>query len=332
MIAKSTKTKILLSGIQPSGKLHLGNYFGAMKQFVELQNSSDYKCFFPIVDLHTLTSLKDPRKLSENIIDVYLDYLAIGIDPNKSLVFQQSAAPQVTELAWILSTLITVPWLERAHAYKYKTAKGITPNVGLFTYPVLMAADMVIADADIVPVGEDQRQHIEMTREIVRKFNDLYDTNLLVEPQEMINDTVATVPGIDGAKMSKSYGNTIPLFASREKLQKLAMSVVTESTPKGESVDPKTNNIYQLYKLVATKPEAEKMAAGFRSGQLGFKDAKEMLSDTLDKFISPIRERRENIDIEKAKKQLVESSKIASDIYQQKIIEVKKTTGLIIKG
>lgn len=327
-MTKEKSKPVLLSGIQPSGKLHIGNYFGAMKQFVDLQNSDKYECYFPIVDLHTLTSLKKPNQLSDNIIDIYLDYLAIGIDPEKSLVFQQSAAPQVTELAWIFSTLVTVPWLERAHAFKDKTAKGLIPNVGLFTYPILMAADMVIADAQIVPVGEDQRQHIEMTREIVRKFNDQYQTDILIEPQEMIKKDVATVPGIDGAKMSKSYGNTIPLFSDRETLQSLAMSVVTDSTPKGQAVDPESNAIYQLYKLVASEDDTANMANEFRIGELGFKDAKERLGEALDSFIAPMRDVRNNLDYNDAKSKLMNANRQAFDTYQQKIKQVKNVIGL----
>lgn len=320
--------KKLISGIQPSGKLHIGNYFGAMKQFVDLQNSGEYECYFPIVDLHTLTSLQDPNTLSENILDVYLGYLAIGIDPEQSLVFQQSAAPQVAELTWIFSTMVTMSWLERAHAFKDKTAKGLVPNVGLFTYPILMAADIIIADGQVVPVGEDQRQHVEMAREIVRKFNDTYQTNILVEPQELIKSEVAVVPGIDGAKMSKSYGNTIPLFADREELQRLAMSVVTESSPQGEPIDPSTNNIYQLYKLVAPANDVQTMANEFSAGELGFKEAKDRLGEALDSFIDPLREHRAEIDTDLAKNQLLAAGKQAFNNYENKMKEVRKVIGL----
>jgi len=325
MLNKNEKKK-LLSGIQPSGQLHIGNYFGAMKQYVDLQN--DYDCSFMIADLHTLTSLKDPEQLRSNILDVYLDYLAVGLDPKKSLIFQQSAAPQVTELAWIFSTLVTIPWLERAHAFKDKSAKGLTPNVGLFTYPILMAADIIIADGEVVPVGEDQRQHVEMAREIVRKFNAEYYSDIFVEPTELIKDEVAVVPGVDGAKMSKSYGNTIPLFASREELQSVAMSVVTASVPKGTPTNPDDSVIYQLYKLIASSDDAEKMATGFKSGDLGFKDAKEQLGEGLDAFIAPMRERRQNLDIDQAKKDLAEAGLQVSAQYQDKIDQVKEIVGL----
>ena len=325
-MSETTQKKQLLSGIQPSGQLHIGNYFGAMKQYVDLQDQ--FNCSFMIADLHTLTSLKDPSQLSQNIIDVYLDYLAIGLDPKESLIFHQSAAPQVTELAWIFSTLVTIPWLERAHAFKDKSAKGLTPNVGLFTYPILMAADIIIAEADVVPVGEDQRQHVEMAREIVRKFNDQYETDILVEPQELIKDEVAVVPGVDGAKMSKSYGNTIPLFASREELQTLAMSVVTASTPKGTPTNPDDSVVYQLYKLVATSEQTKSMAEGFKSGELGFKDAKEQLGESLDDFIALMREKRVNLDMDQAKKDLATAGEVVNQKYQKKINVIKEIVGL----
>jgi tryptophanyl-tRNA synthetase len=306
--------------------LHIGNYFGAMKQYVDLQD--EYRSSIFIADFHALTSLKDSDQLKENILNVYLDYLAIGLDPEKTLIFPQSAAPQVTELAWMFSTLITIPWLERAHAFKDKTAKGLIPNVGLFNYPVLMAADILIADGEVVPVGEDQRQHVEMAREIARKFNETYDTNLFTEPQELIKGEVATVPGLDGAKMSKSYGNTIPLFSNSEDLYKLSMSVVTESTPKGETVDPNTNNVYQLYKLVANQSAVDQMAEEFQSGQLGFKDAKERLYEALEAFIAPMRAYRESIDRDQAMQDLKAAGEVAHYQYEQKMIEVRKVVGL----
>lgn len=322
-------TKRLLSGIQPSGQLHIGNYFGAMKQFVELQQTDKYECFFPIVDLHTLTSSNNAQALQKNTLDVYLDYLAIGIDPDKALIFKQSSAPQVTELTWIFSNLVTLPWLERAHAFKDKTAKGLNANVGLFTYPILMASDILIANADIVPVGEDQRQHIEMTREIARKFNDTYQTDIFTEPTELIRDDVSVVPGLDGAKMSKSYGNTIPLFADREQLHELSMKVVTASTPKGQPVDPESDNVYQLYKLVATDDELTDMADGYQSGTLGFKEAKERLVDALNRFITPMRERRDSLNRDQAIKDLGESGKRAFDLYQKQMHQIRKTIGLM---
>lgn len=325
---KSNQGNRLLSGIQPSGQLHIGNYFGAMKQFVDLQ--SDYDCTFMIADLHSLTSITDASKRRKLILDVYLDYLAIGLDPDQSLIFQQSAAPQVTELTWIFSNLVTLPWLERAHAFKDKSARGLDANVGLFTYPILMAADIVINDTDVVPVGADQKQHVEMARELVRKFNDQYKTDILVEPNELIREDVATVPGLDGAKMSKSYGNTIPLFASREELQQLSMSVVTDSTPKGQPVDPESDNVYQLYKLVANPTDTQQMATQYKAGELGFKEAKERLGEALDIFIAPMRERRSSIDRDRAIKQLQELGNQASDQYQQKITQIKDLIGLVI--
>ena len=232
--------KRLFTGLQPSGTLHIGNYLGALKQTVELLKDADGLVM--IADYHALTTLKDTEGLRKNIPDVVRDYVAVGVDPKKAIIFQQSSVSQHTELAWIFDCLVTVPFLMQAHAYKDKVAKGLDANAGLFTYPMLMAADILLYDTDIVPVGADQRQHVEDAREAAAKFNAAYGATFK-EPQEKILDTVAVVPGTDGKKMSKSYGNTIPLFGSKEEIQKAVMSMVRDSP--GDT----PANVYNIHRL-----------------------------------------------------------------------------------
>lgn len=243
-----------LSGIQPSGILHIGNYFGAIKQFVELQD--EYEGFYFLANYHALTSSPKGEDLKANTIGVILDYLALGLNPEKSTLFLQSDVPEHAELSWILSNIAPMGLLERAHSYKDKVAKGIKPNVGLFTYPILMAADILMYSPDIVPVGKDQKQHLEMTRDIATKFNETYGKEVFKLPKEKIVENVATVPGTDGDKMSKSYGNVINMFGSKKALKKQIMSIVTDSTPLEEPKDP-DNNITKLYALFATETEVE---------------------------------------------------------------------------
>src|SRR6185312_773958 len=216
----------LFTGLQPSGALHIGNYFGVLKPFVEMY--ADYDSFLMVADYHALTTVRDASLLRENIRNVVRDYVAVGIDPNKATIFQQSNVQEHTELAWILECLVTVPFLELSHAYKDKVAKGLEANAGLFNYPMLMASDILLYDTDLVPVGEDQRQHLEYAREAATKFNNAYGETFK-EPKELIRKEIAVVPGIDGKKMSKSYGNTIPLFASKDEISKAAMSILTDS-------------------------------------------------------------------------------------------------------
>jgi len=232
--------KRLLTGLQSSGDLHIGNYFGALKPFLDMYE--EYDSFLMIADYHALTSVRDPEQLRKNVINVVKDYLAVGVDPEKAIIFRQSDNQDHMELGWVLDCMVTVPFLMQAHSYKDKVAKGIEPNAGLFTYPMLQAADITLYDVDVVPVGEDQRQHLEYTREAVGKFNRAYGENLLKEPQEKIYDSVGVVPGIDGAKMSKSYGNTIPLFGTLEETEKAVMSIVTDST--GE----RPENVYAIHR------------------------------------------------------------------------------------
>src|SRR6478609_2181360 len=253
----------ILSGIQPSGILHIGNYFGMMQPAIELQKEGE--TFYFIADFHALTSVRDPEVLRENSRLVALDFLACGLDPEKSALFRQSDVPQVTELAWILSTVAPMGLLERAHSYKDKLARGMSANVGLFSYPILMAADILIYDSDVVPVGKDQKQHIEMTRDLAVKMNETYG-QIFKLPEPRIQPATETVPGIDGQKMSKSYGNNIDIFGDEKETRKRVMSIVTDSTPVEAPKDPERSTIVQLYSLFASKAELANMKEQFKKG------------------------------------------------------------------
>src|SRR5712675_978440 len=262
----------ILSGIQPSGALHLGNYFGMMKPAIELQDKGE--AFYFIANYHSMTSLFDAEERRRNTLDVALDFLACGLDPKKSVFFRQSDVPEVTELSWILTTVTPMGLLERCHSYKDKLAHGISPNHGLFAYPVLMAADILIYDSNIVPVGRDQKQHVEVTRDIAIKFNELYG-KVFVIPEPRIRDEVALVPGIDGQKMSKSYGNTIEIFGEEKATRKKIMSLVMDSrTPAEPKPDADKNLAVQLLKLVAAPEVAKDFEEQLRAGGLGYGDLK----------------------------------------------------------
>jgi tryptophanyl-tRNA synthetase len=280
-----------LSGVQPSGKLHLGNYFGAVKQHIAFQEEGT--CFYFIADYHALTTIQDPKLLRENVRDVALDYLALGLDPDRATFFRQSDVPEVTELAWILSTVTGMGLLERAHSYKDKVSRGITPSVGLFTYPVLMAADILIYRSHVVPVGEDQVQHIEMTRDMAGYFNQTYGEIFPLPTYRL--DRAAKVPGIDGQKMSKSYGNTIEIFAEGKPLQKRVMSIVTDSSKVEDPKDPERCTVFALYSLFATEPEKAELAARYRAGGLGYGEVKTMLLEKINTYFEPFRRRRKEL-------------------------------------
>src|SRR6266404_4300465 len=253
----------ILSGIQPSGVLHIGNYFGMMRPAIELQ--AEGETFYFIADYHALTSVRDPHALRENSRRIALDFLACGLDPERGALFRQSDVPQVTELAWILSTIAPVGLLERAHSYKDKLARGMTPSAGLFNYPVLMAADILIYDSDLVPVGKDQKQHIEITRDLAGKINETYG-QVFKLPEPRIQAATEVVPGIDGQKMSKSYGNNIDIFGDEKEMRKRVMSIVTDSTPVEASKDLTQSTIFKLYSLVASKDEIATMREKFLKG------------------------------------------------------------------
>lgn len=285
----STQKKKVVSGIQPSGRPHFGNYFGAMKQFIDLQDTYDLHIF--IAEYHAMTTIQDPVQLKTYIHELILDYLALGLDPEKITMYRQSAITELHELTWIFNCLVTVPWLERAHAYKDKVARGIEASVALFDYPVLMAADILLADADIVAVGKDQVQHIEMAREIARKMKAQYDVNFK-EPQEQLNEETAVVPGTDGQKMSKSYNNTIPLFASDAEIEKAIMSIVTDSKTPEEAKDPETCHVFALHRLVTKEPELSEIRRGYTEGGLGYGDAKKLLLKNYLALVEPMRAQR----------------------------------------
>lgn len=278
---QKTAKKTLLSGIKPTGRPHIGNYFGAMRQFVELQNS--HECFFMIADYHALNFIQDAKVLKQNILDLALDYLAIGLDPKNVTIFKQSDVPQHAELAWIFDTITTMPFLERAHAYKDAEAKNKEISVGTFNYPMLMAADILLYSPDTVPTGADQKQHVEYTRDTAEKFNRIYGETFKL-PESLILKEVAIVPGTDGQKMSKSYNNTISLFASDAEIEKGVMSIVTDSS----GGIPK--NVYEIHKLFRPESELETL---YKEKAGKYKDLKEALIVDIKKFIIPMREKRE---------------------------------------
>jgi tryptophanyl-tRNA synthetase len=308
--------KRLLTGLQSSGKLHIGNYFGALKPFVDTY--ADYDSFLMVADYHSLTSLKDPSAVREGIVDVVADYIAVGVDPSKAVIFKQSDVQEHTELAWIFDCLVTVPFLQQAHAYKDKVAKGLEANAGLFTYPMLMAADILLYDAEVVPVGEDQRQHIEYAREAAAKFNHTWGQTF-TEPKEMILEGVGVVPGTDGKKMSKSYGNTVPLFGSREEIQKAVMGIVTDSS--GE----RPEHVYAIHKLFRTEAE---LAPLYEAHKGKYKDLKEALIEDADAAIAPMREKRAALGRETILQVLKEGASQARAIASQKMKDVREKVGV----
>jgi tryptophanyl-tRNA synthetase len=282
----------ILSGIQPSGILHIGNYFGMMKPAIALQEEGE--AFYFVADYHALTSLHDAAALRENSRRVALDFLACGLDPERAALFRQSDVPQVTELSWVLSTVTPMGLLERAHSYKDKIARGMPASAGLFTYPVLMAADILIYDSDVVPVGKDQKQHLEITRDIAIKMNEAYG-NVFKLPEPRIQQATETVPGLDGQKMSKSYGNTIDIFGDEKEMRKRVMSIVTDSTAVEAPKDPDVSTIVQLYSLFATPNELSEMRESFRRGGSGYGEFKKQLFAKLWEYFSPMRKRRDEI-------------------------------------
>lgn len=306
----------LLTGLQPSGALHIGNYFGALKPFADMY--SDYESYLMLVDYHALTSLKNPEELRANIKSVVRDYLAVGIDPAKAIIFQQSQVQEHTELAWILECLVSVSFLDLGHAYKDKVAKGLEANAGLFNYPMLMAADILLYDTDVVPVGEDQRQHLEYAREAAAKFNNAYGETFK-EPKEVIQKSVAIVPGTDGKKMSKSYGNTIPLFGSKDEITKAVMSIVTDSG------SDRPENVYAIHRLLKTE---DKLASLYEEQKGKYKALKDTLIEDLESLIAPMREKRNAITDEEVKNVLDEGSEKARERASSKMKEVRAKVGV----
>jgi tryptophanyl-tRNA synthetase len=322
----------ILSGIQPSGALHIGNYFGMMRPAIALQ--AEGETFYFIADYHALTSLHDPKALRENSRRVALDFLACGLDPERGALFRHSDVPQVAELAWILSTVAPMGLLERAHSYKDKLARGMSATVGLFTYPVLMAADILIYDSDAVPVGKDQKQHIEITRDLAVKMNETFGAGpnkpLFKLPEPRIQLATEVVPGIDGQKMSKSYGNNIDIFGDEKETRKRVMSVVTDSTPVEAPKDPSRSTIFQLYCLFASKGEIANMRERFQKGGTGYGEFKKELFEKLWEYFAPMRMRREEILADKSyiDNVLARGAKRANEVADQVMTRVREAVGL----
>jgi len=331
MFKKDTK-KILLSGIKPSGRLHIGNYFGAMRQFLDLQDQYDNYIF--IADYHAMTTLQNGEEMKKNIQDLVLDYLAVGLDPKKVTLFKQSDVPQVHELCWIFNCLTTVPYLMRAHAFKDAEAKNAEINVGVFDYPILMAADILIQDADVVPVGQDQKQHVEYARDTAQKFNRVFGkgAEIFKMPEPLILKEVETVPGTDGRKMSKSYNNVIPLFATNEEIKKAVMSIPTDSKGVNDPKNPDESNLFAIHKLFLKGDKLTDLRARYTNGGLGYKEAKELLIADLEAFIGPLRDRREALakNMNKVMKILKKGGKKANKKAEEKMKTVRDLVGVDI--
>lgn len=319
--------KILLSGIKPTGRPHIGNYFGMMKQMVDLQD--EYSSFPFIPDYHALTSVQSAEDMKNDTIGVVMDLLAIGLDPEKVNLFKQSDVPQVTELAWIFNCITTMPYLMRAHAFKDSEAKNKDINVGVFDYPILMAADILIQDTDVVPVGKDQQQHVEMARDIAEKFNRIFGETFKL-PESKLVAGVEVVLGTDGQKMSKSYGNTIGLFAEDEEIQKAVMSIPTDSKGVEESKDPEECNIFSLHNLFANEDELGEIRKRYVEGGMGYKESKDILVKNIQDFIRPLREKRIEIakDPEKVLEILKKGGEVAQQRAEEKMVDVRKKIGL----
>jgi tryptophanyl-tRNA synthetase len=310
--------KRLFTGLQPSGQLHIGNYFGALKPTVEL--FKEHEGLIMVADYHALTSLRDAGALRQNISGVVRDYLAAGIDPAKAIIFKQSDVPEHTELAWIFDCLVTVPFLQQAHAYKDKIAKGLEASAGLFTYPMLMAADILLYDTDVVPVGEDQRQHVEYAREAASKFNLAYGETFK-EPAELIQKDIAVIPGTDGKKMSKSYGNTIPLFGTRDEISKAVMGIVTDSS------GDRPENVYQIHKNFRSSTELDALYAANKGN---YKAIKESLVEDIEATVAPMRAKRDAITDAEVKQVLADGAQKARAMAEAKMQTVRQKVGVTI--
>lgn len=318
----------VLSGIQPSGKLHLGNYFGMMKPALELQEK-EAETFLFIANYHALTSVQEAESLRQATNDVALDFLACGLDPAKTVFYRQSDVPQVHELAWLLSIVTPMGLLERCHSYKDKAARGITPTHGLFAYPVLMAADILAVQADIVPVGQDQKQHVEVTRDMAIKFNNRFGETFRI-PEPVIKEDVAVVPGIDGQKMSKSYNNSIDLFSTEKELRKTVMRIVTDSKTIADKKDPDKCNLFALFRLFAPRERCTQIAGRYRSGGIGYGEIKQELADLIWQYFARARARREQLlpDPKKVEQILQDGAAKSNKVIQETLKKARKAVGL----
>ncbi len=317
----------VLSGIQPSGKLHIGNYFGAMRQHLSLQ--AEHDCFYFIADYHALTSNPSPDDIAARILDVAMDYIALGLDSDKTVFWRQSDVPEVTELTWLLSCITPMGLLQRCTSYKDKIAQGMSPNHGLFAYPVLQAADILIYNSDIVPVGADQKQHIEVTRDIAIRFNNTYGEVFTV-PEDHIIESVAVVPGIDGRKMSKSYDNTIEIFEPESSIKKKIMKIVTDSTPVEEPKDPDKCNVFALLKLAASPEELSEWENKYRSGGMGYGEAKKRLAELIIEHFQPFRQKRTELenDISYVRQILAKGAERAGAVASETLKKARQAVGL----
>ncbi|MCP4612903.1 MAG: tryptophan--tRNA ligase [Planctomycetes bacterium] len=317
----------VLSGIQPSGKLHIGNFFGAMRQHMHLQ--AEHDSFYFIADYHALTSHPTPDEIAGHTLDVAMDYLALGLDTDKTVFWRQSDVPEVTELTWLLACVTPVGLLQRCTSYKDKVAQGLSPNHGLFTYPVLQAADILIYNSELVPVGADQKQHIEVTRDIAIRFNNAYGEVFAV-PKEHIIESVAIVPGVDGRKMSKSYGNTIEIFEPEKSAKKKIMKIVTDSTPVEEPKDPDKCNVFALLKLVASPEELVEWENKYRNGGMGYGHAKKRLAELMLDYFRPYREKRSELEnnISYVKEVLANGAERAKAVASETLEKARQAVGL----
>jgi tryptophanyl-tRNA synthetase len=317
----------VLSGIQPSGKLHIGNFFGAMRQHLQFQ--AEHDCFYFIADYHALTSHPAPEEVAGHSLDVAMDYLALGLDTDKTVFWCQSDVPEVTELTWLLSCVTPMGLLQRCTSYKDKVAQGLSPNHGLFAYPVLQAADILLYHTDLVPVGADQKQHIEVTRDIALRFNNTFG-DVFTVPTEHIIESVAVVPGIDGRKMSKSYGNTIEIFEPEARVGKKIMRIVTDSVPVEEPKDPDKCNVFALLKLVAGPEELREWENKYRSGGLGYGQAKKRLAELTIEYFKPYRQKRTELEnnLDEVKKVLADGAERAKAIAGPTLEKARRAVGL----
>ena len=319
----------ILTGLQPSGKLHVGNYFGAMEPAVRLQEEGE--AFYFIADYHAMTSSRDAAALRENVRELAIDFLACGLDPSRAVFFRQSAVPEVNELAWILSTVCPMGLLEKCHSYKDKLASGISPNHALFAYPALMAADILLYDSNKVPVGKDQKQHVEVTRDLAVKLNEAYGEGTVILPEPIIREDTALVIGLDGQKMSKSYHNTLPIFGDEKQLKKLVMKITTDSTPVEAPKPTEGSTILALYNLFASPTDYAAMVADHENGGVGYGDLKKRLADAYWDFFSPMRTRRAEIltDLAFVDQVLAHGAMRAREEAGKVLARVRKAVGLV---
>lgn len=321
--------KILVSGVQATGTLHIGNYFGAVKQNIDLGNGEDHESYVFIADYHALTTVKNKEELAKNTFDAACTYLALGLDSKKVALFKQSDVPQVHELTWIFNTITTMPYLMRAHSFKDHEAKNKEVNVGLFDYPVLMASDILIYGASIVPVGADQKQHVEYCRDIAEKFNLVWG-NFFTLPKEHIVEGVSIIPGLDGGKMSKSKGNTIPLFATDEEIKKCVMKIVSDSKTPLEKKNPDEYVLYNIHKLFLNDEENKILRLRYEEGGLSYKEAKDMLIEKICAFMKPYREKYEYYQSHRDEVLAIleDGGKRANKKAEERMIEIRKLVGL----